>query len=198
MGRITRKLKKTPPVPALIVAGAGETLVREGPKGLKTDAGVLAGVEAARKAFTHPIARAAGRQVLTKGVVPLAVATAAGDVAETGYEAGATVRARREAAKEKELSEKKYGTVEVATKTRKRRQRAQRISENVNQQREQLIAQGSLPEGAMATFTDKQIVNELKRGEDPFEPAWMEKAKPTAERAAKAQKKRAERRWRYK
>jgi hypothetical protein len=170
------KAVKKAPVPSLIVAGTGETVVREGPKGLKTDAGVLAGVEAARKAFTHPIAKAAGRQVLTKGVVPLAVASGTADIAETAYEAGATVRAKREAAKEKRGSEKKYGTVAAATATRKKRQRRQAIARDVREQRNRLIDQGSLPEGAVARYTDEQIIREYERGKDAANPDWLKKA----------------------
>lgn len=158
-----KKVKKAP-IPSLIAAGSGETLIREGPKGLKTDAEVLAGIEVARRALTGPAGRAVGR-FAGKAVPWVAAATGAVDAAELVYQGGKAINEWHKAEKEARASREKYGTVEAATRTRKRRQRASRIARGLRVQQEQGVEQGILAPGANSGTSETEIYRELTENE---------------------------------
>lgn len=161
VSKIIKKVRKAP-TPSMLGAAAGETLIREGPRGFKSDLGIIAAFDIGAKAIKHPLARNWASKALAGGAA-LGAGTYIGEPLEAGARG---IQAWADAQKEKRASKEKYGTVEAATQTRHRRRRSKEISDRVNAHREQLIAQGSLPEGAVSDFTGAQISEELRKAQE--------------------------------
>jgi hypothetical protein len=146
-------------LPGLTAAATTETLLREGPKGLKSDAGTLAGFELARRA-ANPAIKRLGAWALKRIIPALAVT----DVAETAYEAGKAVRASRDKKKRDRDAKERYGTMERAKESRERMNKVRAI------QAARREAYGKDPvHRALTDMQEQEMVRHIDAGRDPFE-----------------------------